>query len=460
MVPYLLKRLLLAIPAIWLIATLVFLLSKLMPGTYGSQQLQQAEAGYYSKGDSDSREKAYRQYLQKTGQDLPLFYFNISSHVEPDTLHSVYSEVDRLYLKRMAWLYGNWPLVSSFYSSLKRLEATLTVAQQKMVQPYLHAVYQHTRPEQLSSAVNSIAYTLPHTSAQLRQIQNNTNALINGRKQYAHLLPTINWHGASNQYHYWLRNLFRGKLGTSYRDGRPVTTILIEAVGNTWWLLFISMGVATLLALELAILMVRRNGHTWRRTVLPTLFLLDSLPLFVLAMLLLVLLASPAFLQLFPVYGMGYYTEATLHWLQATNQWLLFMALPMLCLVLANLPYLTNQFYHSIAATSSLDYIRTARAKGLSEGNVIRKHMLRNALLPVITLLTDFLPALVAGAVIIETIFAIPGIGRLLIDSVMARDYPVIVGIVVLVALFKLLAHLLSDLLYTLADPRISHTAA
>jgi peptide/nickel transport system permease protein len=175
---------------------------------------------------------------------------------------------------------------------------------------------------------------------------------------------------------------------------------------------------------------------------------------------LLVLLASPAFLQLFPVYGMGYYSPVSLTWFQAISQWLQFMALPMLCLVLANLPYLTNQFYHALAAVASQDYIRTARAKGLSEGAVIRKHMLRNALLPVITLLSDFLPALVAGAVIIETIFAIPGIGRLLIDSVLARDYPVIVGIVIIIAVFKLLAHLLSDMLYALADPRIRHTAS
>jgi peptide/nickel transport system permease protein len=157
---------------------------------------------------------------------------------------------------------------------------------------------------------------------------------------------------------------------------------------------------------------------------------------------------------------MGYFSETKLTWFQARSQWLQFMALPMLCLVLANLPYLTNQFYHALSGTANQDYIRTARAKGLSENNVIRRHMLRNALLPVITLLSDFLPALVAGAVIIETIFAIPGIGRLLIDSVMARDYPVLVGIVVMVAVFKQLAHLFADLLYAMADPRIRHATA
>ncbi|EJF08824.1 ABC transporter permease [Pontibacter sp. BAB1700] len=249
--------------------------------------------------------------------------------------------------------------------------------------------------------------------------------------------------------------MLKGSLGTSLRDGRPVTTVLGEAVGNTWWLLLASIVVAALLALEMAILMIRRSGRIWRSTLLPSLFLLDSVPLFVLAMLLLVLLASPAFLQLFPVYGMGYYSVSDQNWLQQMGQWLQFMALPMLCLVLANLPYLTNQFYQAMAGVAGQDYIRTARAKGLSEHRVIRRHMLRNALLPVITLLSDYLPALVAGAVIVETIFAIPGVGRLLVETVLARDYPVIVGIVVIAAVFRLISHLMSDLLYALADPRI-----
>lgn len=253
--------------------------------------------------------------------------------------------------------------------------------------------------------------------------------------------------------------MVKGNWGISLRDGRPVSHVLYEAIVNTWWLLLASMIIASLLAIELALLMVRRKGRKWRRITLPSLFLLDSVPVFVLAILLLVLLASPAFLQLFPVYGMGYHTASELSLSERFSQRLQYMALPMICLVLANLPYLTNQFYQALKTSYGQDYTRTAYAKGLSEPLVIRRHLLRNALLPVITLLSDFLPALVAGAVIIETIFAIPGVGRLLVDAVLARDYPVIVGIVVIIALFKLLSHLLADLLYHVADPRLRHLA-
>lgn len=101
------------------------------------------------------------------------------------------------------------------------------------------------------------------------------------------------------------------------------------------------------------------------------------------------------------------------------------------------------------------DYIVTARAKGLSEGKVIYKHALRNALLPVITILGLSVPDLIGGSVIFETIFAIPGMGQLFYASVMSRDYPVIMGIVVIGAILTLIGNMLADLSYALADPRI-----
>lgn len=460
MANFVFRRLLLAIPTLWFIASAIFLLSKLMPGAFGSAHLAQQEAGYYSRSDAASRDHSYRQFLKTTGQDLPLFYFSITSAAFPDTLYRVFPERDRAFLKKLSWQYGDPEAAALFFRSLKTLEASLSESERQQVQEHLFKIYSHEDAAGLQQATTGIAMQLPSSRHSQSQMLESSERLLAGSRGYTYLLPSVQWHGAQNQYHHWLSGLLQGSLGTSLRDGRPVATVLGEAIGNTWWLLLVSMLFATLLAMELAILMVRRSGRIWRSTLLPSLFLLDSVPLFVLAMLLLVLLANPAFLQLFPVYGMGYYSAYDQSWVAELSQWLQFMALPMICLVLANLPYLTNQFYQAMAAVAGQDYIRTARAKGLSGHRVIRRHMLRNALLPVITLLSDFLPAMVAGAVIIETIFAIPGVGRLLIDAVLARDYPVIMGIVVIVAVFRLLSHLLADLLYALADPRIRSHAA
>jgi peptide/nickel transport system permease protein len=457
---FVLKRFLVAFLTLWFIASAIFLLSKLMPGTFGSAQLAQNEGGYYSRSDADTRERTYRQFLHATGQDLPLFYFSLNAVVQPDTLHLVFPERDRLLLQQLAWRYATADGAARFLRSLKWLEQNLTGEQRQQHQAQLYALRHHSSPQELQAAVAGIAERFPAPLVKQSGIQESSQRLLQNSSRFAYLLPVLQWHGVQNQYHRWLTGLTSGSLGNSLKDGRPVLTVLLQAIQNTWWLLVCSMVLASLLSLELALRMVRRNGRRWRQAVLPTLFLLDSVPLFVLAIVLLVLLASPAFLQLFPVYGMGYYSAQSLPWWQALGQWLQYMALPMLCLALANLPYLTNQFYQSLATVQTQDYIRTARAKGLSENRVIRRHMLRNALLPLITLLSDFLPALVAGAVLIETIFAIPGVGRLLLESVLSRDYPVIVGIVVVVAVFRLLAHLLSDLLYAQADPRISTRTA
>ncbi|MFD2245235.1 ABC transporter permease [Pontibacter ruber] len=454
---YLFKRLVLVLPMLWLIASLFFLLSRLLPQGLGAGNILKGDE-QYSKGSKESRERSYRQYLHKTQQDLPLFYFSIHARAEPDTLYRVYPESERLHLRRLAWKYGNWPLVSAYYSGVK--QAHTLAAQQDQLQPHFEALHTSTVAPAILAAASSIAEADQENAFQTAILLRNAKRMVEHRQDYLGLLPTLSWNGSKNQYHNWLTEVLQGNFGTSYRDHRAVPAILAEAIGNTFWLLILSMAISVVLAFELSILMVRQKGRKWRRLFLPVLFLTDSIPTFVLALLLLVLLASPAFLQLFPVYGMGYYSPAGLPWHESLARQVQFMALPVLCLTLANLPYLTNQVYRSLATTGNEDYTRTARAKGLSETRIIRKHMLRNAWLPIITLLSDFLPALVAGALIIETIFAIPGVGRLLLTAVQARDYPVMMGIVVIVALFKMLSHLVADALYSLADPRIRYTSS
>lgn len=377
MLVYLLRRILLALPALWLLGTLVFLLSRMIPGSFAEERFLNAEASFYNKNSQSSREEAYREYQQRTGQHLPIFYFNVSSAAIPET-----------------------------------------------------------GPD-LPEAVQE----------QLQQ-------------SYSYLLPKFSWHGTHNQYHTWLAGILTGDFGTSYRTGRPALEMLWENIGNTLWLLSASMLITLAVALELSISMAKKRMQWLRRLVLPALFIIDSIPMLVLSLLLLVLLANPDFLQVFPVYGMGYYVPGHLSIWQELGQRLQYMALPVLALVLVNLPYITNQVYNSLLASLQSDYTRTAKAKGLPEHLIIRRHALRNALLPIITIVSDFLPALVSGSILIETIYAIPGIGRLLIDSVLSRDYPVLVTIILVVLVVRMAAYALADTAYAWADPRIKQKLA
>jgi peptide/nickel transport system permease protein len=134
---------------------------------------------------------------------------------------------------------------------------------------------------------------------------------------------------------------------------------------------------------------------------------------------------------------------------------LYYLILPALCLSIANLPYVTVQLHQAMQETAATDFITTARAKGVMEWGIVARHMLRNALLPLITLFTGFVPALLGGALVVEVIFSVPGVGSLLIDSILARDFPLILGIVLVLAFVKVMSHIVADVLYYLADPRV-----
>ncbi|GAA4376249.1 hypothetical protein GCM10023186_09920 [Hymenobacter koreensis] len=192
-----------------------------------------------------------------------------------------------------------------------------------------------------------------------------------------------------------------------------------------------------------------------RRWVLLLLHLLEALPLFLVGTLLLLLLANPDALALFPAYGMGYNNPDT----GVSLTQLAYLFLPVVCLVLAALPALVIPLDAALQQNWQQPYLVTARAKGLSVRQAWWRHAFPNALLPLLTRLTDMVPTLVGGAVVVELLFALPGAGRLLLDAAASRDYPVLLGGVLLTALVRLLAWLAADVLYAVVDPRL-RTAA
>jgi len=258
------------------------------------------------------------------------------------------------------------------------------------------------------------------------------------------------WNGPANQYHRWVTNLLHGNLGTSFRTGQAVAIRLRAALACTLPL----TGTAAVLAVLAAVVLGQRLAARpwWHRPMRTALTAVHGLPLFVVALALLLLFANPDVFAWFPAYGFAPHADGVAADL---GSYLTHLALPVLALVLTALPELTLQLEAALTQELRTDYATTARAKGLAEGAVIRHHALRNALLPTITQLAAVLPALVAGAVVVEVIFALPGMGRLLADAAAARDYPVLVGGVLLTGAARLLALLLADLLYLWADPRI-----
>jgi peptide/nickel transport system permease protein len=238
--------------------------------------------------------------------------------------------------------------------------------------------------------------------------------------------------------------------GYSFIDGRPVTEKIAEKVPTTLLLMGTSLLVTVIVAVPLGVLAAVKQ-YSWADKIITTLATIGyALPSFVLGVLLLFIFSIR--LNLFPSFGMqSLGQEGNL----ADIAWHMF--LPVSSLAIQQIAGWSRYMRASMLEVLQQDYVRTARAKGLSGSRVIFKHALRNALIPVITLLGLTLPSLLAGAAITESIFSWPGLGYMAVQSVQTNDFPVVLATVMIGGVMVILGNLLADILYGLVDPRIKY---
>ncbi len=250
----------------------------------------------------------------------------------------------------------------------------------------------------------------------------------------------------SVQYLAWMGRLLRGDLGRSIRNGEPVIENVGRRIRPSLQLALLAMTISLLIAFPVGIVSaVRRNTSFDRAGTTFALFGI-CMPNFLLALLLIFLFGVT--LRWLPISGYVDPAEELVDGLRS-------LALPAVTLGLALAAVVTRTLRSSMLEALTEDYVRTARAKGLSEWRVMRGHVLRNALIPVVTVLGLQLGTLIGGAVITEYVFALPGVGRLVVDAVFARDYPLVQGVVLLIAVGFIASNLVVDLLYGLIDPRL-----
>ena len=252
------------------------------------------------------------------------------------------------------------------------------------------------------------------------------------------------------QYFNWLKNFFQGNLGESYRTGQPVMEMIMNGLWPTVLLAFSSVIVACLIAFPLGIQSARHQNRGWDNFSSLFSFLTTSTPSFFLALIFLYFFAVK--LKLLPIGGM--YESGQQETLGSLLQHLFMPAVVLGMQMVGSLIQYTRS---SMLEVMREDYVRTARSKGLKERVVIIKHVLRNSLIPVVTYLGMEIPLLIGGAVVTEQVFSWPGIGNLMIKSIDSRDYPVVMGITVLVAVAVLVFNILTDLIYGILDPRIRY---
>lgn len=259
------------------------------------------------------------------------------------------------------------------------------------------------------------------------------------------------------RYFLWVSQLLHGDWGFFMQYNQPVSKVIGTYIWNSFLVSFGAFIIAWALAIAVSIYSARHKYSLFDCIITFVVFAVMSLPSFFVGLVLIKTLSIN--LGIMPVGGLittgSNYTGAQ-YWFDVLHH----AILPMLVIVCVNFGPLTRYFRTSMLDTLSMDFIRTARAKGLPESQVIYKHALKNAMLPAITLLGFRLPALFSGAIITEQVFSWPGIGRIQFESVTTRDYALLMSITMLLAILTVVGNFIADVLYTMADSRVRITRA
>jgi peptide/nickel transport system permease protein len=423
---------------------------------------------------------------QQLGLDLPVFYFSVSSLSTPAVLPPMETAGEQEAYHRLIHQYGSWQSVHAYKASLQTwylAHDNMPVLPDSVAQQWrfsaaavlsLREAYDAADINAVFTSLNKI-YTSNSDLLPLQKSLTDCRAayeqMEKERQIWRNYIPVIRWHG-QNQYHRWMfgdghwltgkgavyaHGLIRGDLGTSYVTQLPVRNIIASRIGWSLFFTVTSVLLAYLISLPIGLRAAAKRHSLFDRSSSVVLFMLYSLPSFWVATLLLMNFANPDILKIFPASGIAP-TEGfsdNMSRLARIGATIPYLVLPTICFTYSQLAFLSRITRVSTLEVFGQDFIRTARAKGLSENTVLYRHAFRNALLPIITVFSNIFPAAVGGSVILETVFTIPGMGREIVQAIYQQDYPVIVSVFTLTGILTLFGYLLADILYAAADPRI-----
>ena len=418
---------LLAIPIVLMaVALMILFLQKVLPNPV-EDRLEQIS---YQSGGIDSPQEIelmVKEEIFRNNWHLPIFYFSIRPGNLPDWYEQVWQPQHKAFLEKLLFRIRNTEILKDFYADLIQLRQSNW--------PLVERLFLAESTEEIDQLINQYD-AFGDVSDTWKQAEIVTfNA--------AFLIPKFQFH-SENQFHSWLMAIIRGELGRSLRDNQPVSSRLFGSLKYTLWLTIPGTLLTWMLSLALGIFIHSRNSGRFASGILRILYVVDAIPLFLIALAILFVFAP-----FFPPIYLG--------WSQSSFwQAIPYLILPVGSMVLAALPYTTRQIHSALRSVEHKEFIIAARLKGLPEKKIYTTYLLPNAAFPLITLFTEFLVAIFSGAVLVELIFAIPGIGRLLADAALSGDIPIISGVILLLVLVKMSATLLGDILYVLLNPSVN----
>ncbi len=473
MLVYLLKRILIFIPTLLAISLLTFVISINAPGDPVDMMLNKSVGGDGQASDKLATEKSYSDLRNRLGFDKPLFYFSITNATQSDTLYRIPQKNHRETLKRLSFTYGNWPDIENYYRLIRQFEQKLyeiprseeTSTDLRRLKELTNTLYDNYDEYKINTIFNNLEFTINNNNPLKYSLQGNFNALKNSilralenKNQFNKYVPTIHWYGIDNQYHNWIANFMLGDFGISYQDKRPVSSVLWDALKWTFILSSLSILLAYIVAIPLGVLSAVKKGTKTERGITTTLFVLYSLPNFWIATMLIIFFCGGDYFDWFPAFGLGTLPDDA-PFMERFFETAYHYILPLFCVTYSSFAFISRQMRGGMLNVINQDYIRTARAKGVEEKGVIWMHAFRNSLLPIITLFASVFPAAISGSFIVEVIFSIPGMGKLTLEAIFARNYPVVFTVLMFTSILTLVGTLVADMLYAAVDPRISFSS-
>lgn len=490
MLKYVLHRILIFIPTLIAISLLAFVISINSPADPVEQLARSADSEGSANSEANASERVKNEIRTKLGLDLPVFYCSIHTIADPDTLHLIADKNERAAAKRLLRTYGNWDDISSFRTQIKSLEqiagnefskvsSDSSTSENKRntiasIRFMTVALTESGKTSEIDQKLEEIIkqckeIELSSVTDQAELCQLDFSHLKDNSDTWKNYIPWITFNGFDNQYHVWLLGDFltskdrgrsgvlRGDFGNSYADNQPIASKIYDKFWYSFRLVIFSILLSYLISIPLGIYSAYRANGLFDRASTGITFMLYSLPSFFVGTWVLYYFANPDNFMWFPTGGVYDPSVFDENWgfFERIRHQAPYFVLPMITYTYSSFAFISRIMKVSMLDVLNQDYIRTARAKGVSEFKVLTKHAFRNALLPLITMFANIFPAAIGGSVILETIFSIPGLGYEVYNAVISTDIPMIVAVFTITGVLTVTGYLFSDILYSIVDPRI-----
>ncbi len=454
MLKYIFQRLLYFIPTLLVISVIVFGLSKFTPGDPVENRLQINPESNSNAGFSD---EMYQQVARELGVDKPVFYCTVTTRAFPKNLYSILKKDQRTATENLIKQYGNFDKIHIFHQSVKDLLLQLADADSLNLGNNARQLLIQEEDEKISFILTEIRQSGASSSILSRKItdiQTKYDYIKSDATRAQLFLPTFYWYGFDNQYHHWLMNFLKGNFGVA-NNGQAIRGKIQTPLSITLMMSLLAIFLSYIIAIPIGIYTAAHQNTRSGKWLMHGLFALYSLPLFWLALMALRFLTTPQYgLKIFPSAGLSdVNTEGSFMSFLSVN--VSRIILPILCMMIHPTAVIARQLQGAMLENLQLDYIRTARAKGLTWSRILRHHAFRNALFPLITLFGQLLPLLITGSFMIEYIFNIKGMGRIAYEAIVEQDWHVVYIVLMLSAVMVLAGNLVADLLYKWANPRV-----